>query len=66
MPLYEYRCMSCGRPFEKRVTFEESKKLPVCPVCQSKDTQKLLSLFASKAAAGSSAGSCGPSSSPFT
>ena len=66
MPLYEYRCMNCGRLFEKRVTFEQSKKLPECPACQSEDTQKQLSLFASKAAAGSSVSSCGPSSSPFT
>ncbi len=50
MPLYEYRCNDCGEAFEKMVPFSEASKAPPCPVCQSQDTKKLISSFASKGA----------------
>jgi putative FmdB family regulatory protein len=36
MPLYEFHCARCGKPFEELVTGVTSS--PVCPVC-SKDDQ---------------------------
>ncbi len=43
MPLFEYVCRSCGKPFEKLV----SGALQVaCPECASSDVEKQLSSFA--------------------
>jgi putative FmdB family regulatory protein len=47
MPLYEYQCRQCGEEFEKMVRFSEADKNPVCPTCQSPDTRKKISAFAS-------------------
>ncbi len=71
MPLYEYRCSECGHEFEKMVRFSEANQSPICPKCQSKETQKQLSTFASLggSAGGASYGSsssCGSSSGRFT
>lgn len=35
MPLYAYRCISCGHRFEKIQHFRSKPEL-VCPVCQGK------------------------------
>ncbi len=44
MPLYEYRCRPCDRPFEKYArTFNEP---PACPGCGGADVTRLLSTFA--------------------
>lgn len=73
MPLYEYRCKACGEVFEKMVRWSEADRSPVCPNCQSQDTQKKMSQIAafgsstngssaatgSSSAAGSSCGSSG-------
>jgi putative FmdB family regulatory protein len=41
MPLYEYRCVACGRQFEQ---LQSSARTPApgCPAC-GKETEKLLS-----------------------
>lgn len=44
MPIYEYRCKSCGKVFEELVPREPEKPLP-CPECKSKKTEKLMSVF---------------------
>jgi len=63
MPLYEYRCKACGEVFEKMVRWSETvpaaERNPVCPRCQSQDTQKMMSQVASY---GFSKGSSGSSS----
>jgi putative FmdB family regulatory protein len=64
MPLYEYRCNTCGQAFEKMVRFSEMDRTPTCPNCQSFDTQKKLSTIVSFGASssgtsGSSGGNCG-------
>lgn len=46
MPLYEYRCNECNSSFEKIVSFSQADRLPVCPTCQSQNTQKKLSRIA--------------------
>ncbi|MEI8133318.1 MAG: zinc ribbon domain-containing protein [Leptolinea sp.] len=43
MPFYEYRCNECGEAFEKMLRFSEADQLPVCPKCESSNTQKKLS-----------------------
>ncbi len=68
MPLYEYRCAECGQKFEELVSFDKSNDME-CPNCGSKNTQKLVSTFAtmgSSSGGASAASSCGPSGSPFT
>jgi putative FmdB family regulatory protein len=59
MPLYEYRCGSCGMAFEKyvRAWGEEVS----CPACRSATVEKLVSGFASVGGGftGSVGGGCG-------
>ncbi len=40
MPIFEYRCRSCGKTFEELVF---GKEIPACPVCHSSETEKLIS-----------------------
>jgi len=65
MPLYEYRCNSCGQVFEKMVRWSEADRSHVCPHCLSQDTNKKISTFASPGSsisnAASSSGGCGSS-----
>jgi len=53
MPYYEYRCTECGEAFEKMMRFSEADQLPVCPKCESPNTQKKLSRVVSFGAASS-------------
>ena len=43
MPIYEFACRDCGHCFEDLILGSE---IPVCPKCESKQLQKLLSVFA--------------------
>ena len=43
MPLYEYQCRQCGKQYEELI-FGDAK--PECPVCKSKDAEKLMSVVA--------------------
>ncbi|MBP5786636.1 MAG: zinc ribbon domain-containing protein [Kiritimatiellae bacterium] len=43
MPLFEYRCKSCGRDFEALVT---PSRPASCPSCGSTSLEKRLSVFA--------------------
>lgn len=65
MPLYEYLCRDCGRPFEKMVRMAEKEQAPTCPSCGSPDTRKQISSFATRAVSSggvsSAASSCGSS-----
>jgi len=47
MPIYEYQCNECGSEFEKMVRFSEADRSQSCPTCQSQDTRKKISVFAS-------------------
>ena len=53
MPIYEYRCQECERPFEKLVrAFREEV---ACPDCGSASVERLLSTFAMSGTKGPSA-----------
>ena len=44
MPLFEYLCKDCGKPFEKIVPRHDSAAR--CPYCKSALVEKQLSVFA--------------------
>jgi putative FmdB family regulatory protein len=54
MPIYEYRCESCGDKFEKLVKRAEDALEAGCPACGDKHLQQEYSTFAARA--GSKAG----------
>lgn len=61
MPIFEYRCNSCGREFE---TLVRASSQPACPQCGGQSLDKLLSVPAVPAAVSepampSACGSCG-------
>ncbi|NCC23591.1 MAG: zinc ribbon domain-containing protein [Deltaproteobacteria bacterium] len=41
MPIFEFRCATCGRVFEEIILKEDEEV--VCPQCQSRQTEKLIS-----------------------
>ena len=47
MPLYEYRCESCGKRFEELVM--NSRVKVSCPDCESDDVVREISLFSGSA-----------------
>jgi putative FmdB family regulatory protein len=51
MPLYAFRCTTCGHEFETLARFEET---PACPACGAEQTERQLSLIARPAAGGES------------
>ena len=58
MPIYEYRCKSCGNKFEKLV---QGKEKVTCPKCGKGSLEKLFSVFGVKSSSGftpSSGSSC--------
>ena len=57
MPLYEYRCGSCGMAFEKYVRAWGEEV--ACPACDSPSVEKLVSSFAFAAAGAGFRGSAG-------
>ncbi len=45
MPLYEYRCRSCAKPFEALVGVRSNGEATVrCPSCDTDDVERLLGL----------------------
>lgn len=43
MPIYEYRCKKCNHKFEVLKPIERRDEDEKCPVCSSKETERLLS-----------------------
>lgn len=56
MPAYDYKCRDCGTPFEVRHSVAEHVAgVPVeCPLCESKETERVFTPIAIGAAAGGS------------
>ena len=53
MPIYEYKCLSCGHQFERLVrrsstpaATSEAQSESACPSCQGQQLEQVLSLFA--------------------
>ena len=42
MPMYDYKCNSCGNKFDKLVSFSASDKDIECPKCNKNGSEKLL------------------------
>ncbi len=59
MPIYEYRCNSCGKKFSQLVLTPSQQQEVKCPHCGSADVKRLLSAF------GSLGASSGPSCTSF-
>jgi putative FmdB family regulatory protein len=67
MPLYEFRCTGCGHVFEELILRRGDLEEVVCPACQAKETEQLLSSFASGTSSSDGGGGsgqrrCSPSS----
>jgi putative FmdB family regulatory protein len=47
MPVYEYFCRACGKPFVETMHVEEHERdVPPCPECRKKeDVEKRMSSF---------------------
>jgi putative FmdB family regulatory protein len=48
MPIYEYRCESCGRYHQQLVLVLSTYQVPSCPRCGKPTLRKLVSRFAVK------------------
>jgi putative FmdB family regulatory protein len=62
MPLYEYRCDSCGHRFEVLQRLGEDGEGLLCPHCEAPRPSRQLSTFATSAGGSSTAavaGGCG-------
>jgi len=46
MPLYEYRCRTCGKSFEMLQRMADADRELECPDCRSAEIERLLSTFA--------------------
>ncbi|OIP88028.1 MAG: hypothetical protein AUK24_08665 [Syntrophaceae bacterium CG2_30_49_12] len=48
MPIYEFKCKKCGNVFDVLFRSSQEKLAVSCPVCKSKKTDKLMSVFGGK------------------
>lgn len=67
MPIYEFQCDACGRPFEELFRRADERRRPHCPSCGSRNIHKKFSTFATGGrsdggGSGSGCGSCSRSS----
>ncbi len=61
MPIYEYKCKTCGATFDVQQSVESRDNETPCPICNSKDTERVISQFNSASSCGS-----GRPSGPFS
>jgi putative FmdB family regulatory protein len=45
MPIYEYRCPSCGNRFERLVRMGSVER-PICPTCHAPAAERVVSTIA--------------------
>ncbi|HOS94408.1 MAG TPA: zinc ribbon domain-containing protein [Armatimonadota bacterium] len=70
MPVYDYRCNRCAKPFEIRCGIKDSRKGVRCPTCNGRDVTQTLGSFTAlglsskrkSRGSGSSCSSCSKSS----
>jgi len=58
MPLYEYNCRACGRPFEVLVSARSAAEPVRCPECVSPEVDRLIGLPAAKVVDAAPATNC--------
>lgn len=60
MPIFEYKCNECNKKYDVLHKSSTNLEEVICPVCQSKDSKKLLSTFSASTGSSSynSASSC--------
>lgn len=46
MPIYEFKCQSCGHVFDELCRMGETGESLVCPKCQQVGVRQLISVFA--------------------
>jgi putative FmdB family regulatory protein len=63
MPIFEFLCTDCGKPFEELLRSSFSIEDVDCPHCGSGEVKKKISMFASKVAGGASFSGFSPSAS---
>ena len=66
MPIYEYKCRSCGFIFDVIHKMSEDAREVPCPECGTKDPVKQISAASSLSGGDASGGSCGPGGGGFT
>jgi putative FmdB family regulatory protein len=73
MPIYEYKCESCGNEYEQLRRMSEADLNLQCPDCRSERVRRMLSSFAAigggssePVAAGCGKPQCGMTSGRFT
>jgi putative FmdB family regulatory protein len=54
MPIFEYVCAECGKPFEQLVLNTSKVGEVTCPACHSQNITRKISTFASRFSGGSS------------
>jgi putative FmdB family regulatory protein len=60
MPIFEYRCGTCGKVYEELVFGDRDRKVP-CPACGSDKSEKIPSVIGGIAITAPSSPSCGTS-----
>ncbi|HCA46667.1 MAG TPA: FmdB family transcriptional regulator [Armatimonadetes bacterium] len=59
MPIYEYKCGSCGKTFDLLVSRSNADKRPACELCGAKDTERIMSGFFGRSGSGGGDGESG-------
>lgn len=60
MPIYEFDCRACKKPFELMISFSRLGEAR-CPKCGSADVRRLMSTFAARTSSGPTNGNSGSS-----
>lgn len=63
MPIYEFKCSSCGHQFEELILGRLDMSEVSCPKCSKKNVERLLSVFSGCAASDNKSAGAGCSSS---
>ena len=60
MPIYEYKCQKCGHITEQLRSMSTADDATACEECQSKETQRVQSVFAANSGGGGAVPDCCP------
>jgi putative FmdB family regulatory protein len=66
MPIYEFSCQDCNARFEQLILTQEGLPFVICPKCESRNVEKMMSPFSTSSsdkepgASGMRDAGCGP------